>query len=213
MKNIKVAIVDDHPMVISGLCNMMENYTEIELSGKYSNGAELLAGLEKELPDVLLLDIQMPGETGIDLAPALAKKYPSMAVIALTNLNSVLYIYNMLKYGVKGYLLKTTTEDNLVKAIKCVHNGEEFIDTELQEKLNDFTSKMRREASLKATLTTREKDILKMIVNGHTTKEISEKLFLGYRTVESYRFNILMKLDANNTATLVRKAIESGLLD
>ncbi len=212
-KKIKVAIVDDHPMVISGLCNMMDSYEDIALYGKYQDGAELLAGLEQKLPDVLLLDIQMPGETGVELAPLLCRKYPTMAILALTNLNSVLYIYNMLKHGVKGYLLKTTTEDNLVKAIRQVHAGGEFVELELRQKLNDFTSKMRREASLKATLTTRERDILKMIVDGYTTKEISEKLFLGYRTVESYRFNILMKLDANNTATLVRKVIESGILD
>lgn len=155
----------------------------------------------------------MPDTTGVELAPTLAKKYPALPILALTNLDSVLYVYNMLKYGVKGYLLKSTTEDILVTAIKAVYNGHEFLEEEMKGRLEQFTSKMRREASLKATLTNREKEILKLIVHGDTTKEISEKLFIGYRTVESYRFNILMKLDAKNTTILVRKAIESGLLD
>lgn len=210
---ITVAVADDHPMVISGLCNMLEHYTDIQLTGKYKNGSELLSGIAASMPDVLLLDIQMPDTTGVELASLLNKRYPALPILALTNLDSVLYAYNMLKYGVKGYLLKSATEAMLVKAIKSVYEGHEFLEEEMKDKLEQFTSKMRRESSLKATLTNREKEILQLIVHGDTTKEISEKLCLGYRTVESYRFNILLKLEAKNTATLVRKAIESGILE
>jgi DNA-binding NarL/FixJ family response regulator len=173
----------------------------------------LLLGLSKTLPDVLLLDIQMPGQTGTELAPILLKKYAGLRILTLTNLDSVLYTYNMLKAGTMGYLLKTTSQENLIKAIETVYRGTEFLEPQMREKLNKFTAKMRRESSLKASLTTREEEILKLIVNGDTTKEISEKLHLGFRTVESYRFNILLKLDAKNTASLVRKAIETGIVD
>lgn len=212
-KIINIALADDHPMVISGLRNMLDNYPGIELKWEYPDGTQLLKGLEENLPDVLCLDIQMPGITGVELVPLILKQYADLPILALTNLDSVLYIHNMLKYGVKGYLLKTTTQETLIHAIQSVYAGKTFLEPKMQEKLDEFTAKMRREASLKATLTKREKEILKLIVNGDTTKEISEKLHLGYRTVESYRFSILMKLDAKNTAILVKKVIEQGIIE
>jgi DNA-binding NarL/FixJ family response regulator len=209
---IRIAIADDHPMVISGLHNMLATHSLIRIEGSYSDSSSLLEGLEASLPHVLLLDIQMPDISGAELVRIVLKRYPELPILMLTNLDSVLYVHNMLKHGAKGYLLKTATEDTLVTAIKCVHEGGQFLEPEIQERLNEFTAKMRREATLTATLTKREKEILRMIVNGETSKEISEKLHLGYRTVESYRFNILMKLDAKNTAVLVKKALEMGLV-
>jgi DNA-binding NarL/FixJ family response regulator len=211
--NIRVAVADDHPMVISGLINMMRQVKEITIKWKYEDGDSLLSGLEVNLPDVLLLDIQMPGaKSGVTLAADILRKYPQLRILALTNLDSVLYVYNLLQLGVKGYLLKTTKQQVLIGAIKQVHDGMEFLEDNMRIRLEEIHSKMNQEASLKASLTKRETEILRMIVNGHTTKEISEHLHLGFRTVESYRYNILLKLNANNTATLVRKALESGII-
>ncbi len=212
--NIRIAIADDHPMIIKGLENMLSHYPHLELIGRYANGAELLTDLQAgNLPDILLLDIQMPGQTGDELVPILLKKYPSLKILVLTNFESTLYLNNMLRHGVRGYLLKNTDEDILIEAIREVNNGGEFVEPTMKEKLQRLTIKMKREAGLKSSISLREKEILKCIVDGLTSEEIAEKLFLSVNTVNNYRLNMLLKLDANNTATLVKKALTLGLVD
>ena len=210
---IRIAIADDHPMIIGGLQNMLSAYPHIVLEGAYNNGAELLKGLQEKLPDVLLLDIQLPDKTGDELATIILKKYPEQKILTLTNFNSMLYVHNMLRIGVKGYILKTTDPETLIKAIEQVHEGEEFIDQAVKGKLTQYATKMKKEANLRPTLTLREKEILKLTVNGDTIQEISDKLFIGLRTVEYYRSNLLLKLEVKNMAALRKKALEMGLAE
>jgi DNA-binding NarL/FixJ family response regulator len=210
---IQIAIVDDHPMIIGGLKNMLAVYPHIRLIGAYTSGKELLQGLLQVKPDVLLLDIQLPDKTGDELAPVILKKYPEMKILVLTNINSALYIHNMFRLGISGYVLKNTDPETVINAIEHVYKGERFLDAALQDKLQQFTIRMKKEAALKPTLTLREKEVLKLTVNGATIQEISEKLFVGLRTVEYYRSNLLMKLEVKNMAALVKKALESGLVE
>lgn len=210
---IRIAIADDHPMIIGGLKNMLAAYPHILLEHAYGTGAELLKGLQQQLPDVLLLDIQLPDKTGDELATTILKKYPELKILTLTNFNSMLYVHNMLRIGVKGYILKTTDPETLIKAIKEVHNGEEFIDQAVKGKLGQYATRMKKEANLRPTLTLREKEILKLTVNGDTIQEISEKLFIGLRTVEYYRSNLLLKLEVKNMAAMIKKALELGLAE
>lgn len=209
--NINIAIADDHPMIIGGLQNMLSVYPHIRLAGSYPNGAELLEGLQRIQPEVLLLDIQLPDKTGDLLAPLILKKYPDIRILALTNLNSTLYVHNMLRMGVLGYVLKNSDPGMVIKAIETVYKGETFVDPSIREQLEQFTVRMKREAALKPTLTLREKEILRLTVNGDTIQEISEKLFIGLRTVEYYRSNLFLKLDVKNMAGLIRKALLLGL--
>ncbi len=209
--NINIAIADDHPMIIGGLQNMISVYPQITLVGTYCNGATLLEGLQQVQPDVLLLDIQLPDKTGDLLAPIILKKYPEIRILALTNLNSALYVHNMLRMGVLGYVLKNTDPGMVIKAIEAVYRKEQFIDPALKENLEQFTVRMKREAALKPALTLREKEILRLTVNGDTIQEISEKLFIGLRTVEYYRSNLFLKLDVKNMAGLIKKALLLGL--
>jgi len=211
--NITISIADDHPMVIIGLQNMLANYPNITLLDTYPDGQALLKGLQEKMPDVLLLDIQMPGQTGDELAPLIMKKYPELRILTLTNLDSALCAYNMTRHGVLGYLLKTTNQKTLIEAINAVYRGEEYIEPSMQEKMQQLAVGRTREASLKSALTPREKEVLQLIVNGITNKDISQKLHIGFRTVEYYRFNILLKLDVNNTAALVKKALRLGLAE
>jgi DNA-binding NarL/FixJ family response regulator len=211
--DIKVSIVDDHPLVINGLQNMFAHYPFITLSGTYNDGDALLEGLTKELPDVLLLDIQMPGKTGDELLPTLLKKYTGLKIIALTNFDSTLYANNMFKLGVKGYVLKSADEKVIVKAIETVYNGGSFIEEGLKEKMAQLEEKIAKSVFSKFSLTPREIDVLKHIVNGETSQEIANKLFLSLRTVENYRLNIQLKLEVKNTAMLVKKALQMGLVD
>lgn len=210
---IHIAIADDHPMIIGGLQNMLSAYPHIVLEGAYGTGAELMKGLQQQQPDVLLLDIQLPDKTGDELATTILKKYPEQKILTLTNFNSMLYVHNMLRIGVKGYILKTTDPETLIKAIEEVHKGEEFIDQAVKSKLGQYATKMKKEANLRPTLTLREKEILKLTVNGDTIQEISEKLFIGLRTVEYYRSNLLLKLEVKNMAALIKKALEMGLAE
>lgn len=211
--SIKIAITDDHPMIIGGVRNMLANYPHIQLIGTYTDGAELLEGLTKEVPDVLLLDIQLPEKTGDELTPILQKMYPDMHILMLTNFNSPIYANNMLRLGISGYLLKTAREYTMIEAIETVMKGEIFIDPALREKLDALDRKARNAVFNKVTLTPREKDILKLILQGKTSQEIVSELFLSIYTVKNYRNRILLKLDVKNMAELAGKALAMGLMD
>lgn len=210
--NIRVTITDDHPVVINGLRNMLAGYNHISLIGTYTTGAALLQGLQEQTPDILLLDIQLPDKPGDELTHLIQKKYPEVRIIALTNFNSVLHVNSMISSGAKGYLLKTTEEATLIHAIETAYKGGSFVEESLREELRDFESGVKRMATLKATLTPREKEILQLIADGLTGQEIAAKLFISFKTVEYYRYNILLKLDCSNTAILIKKAMTLGLV-
>lgn len=208
---IKVAIADDHPMIIKGLQNMLATYPHIQLIETYLNGALLLEGLTKQVPDVLLLDIQLPGKTGDELAPIILKKYPSIRILTLTNFDSTLHASNMLRQGVHGFLIKNADEAILIEAIEKVYAGETFLEESMKEKLHDLNIRITKAVSSKSTLTSREKEILQLIVDGLTSQEIAEKLFLSQNTVENSRASIMLKMDARNVAMLIKKALRTGL--
>lgn len=210
---IKVAITDDHPMIITGLQNMFAVHPHIVLTGVYTNGKELLDGLRKQQPDVLLLDIHLPDKTGDKLASIILKKYPGLRIIALTNLDSSFYIYNMVKEGVLGYLLKNADGNSIISAVEAVYKGEKYMARELKAKMEAFAQKMKSRETLRPSLTQKEKEVLQLTVQGYTLQKIAEKLFLGQRTVEYYRSNLFLKLEVSNLAELIRKALESGMMD
>jgi len=210
--NITISIADDHPMVIVGLRNMLQDFPHLEILGTYRNGAELLAGLEEQLPDILILDIQMPDQNGEELAHIIRKKYPGVKMMTLTNFDSPAYLSAMLRQGVLGYLLKTTEKETLAAAIEAVYSGKEYIEPSLKEKLDLLTSRVDRIADAKIRLTDKEKEVLSLIVEGYTDKEISAKLFLGLYTAKNYRTKLLVKMDVKNTAALIRKALQLGLV-
>jgi len=210
--SIQVAIADDHPLIMQGMQMLLSRHPHIILVGAFGSGTELLHGLERMAPDVLLLDIQLPDKSGDELAPAILKMHPGIRILMLTNFNSPLYVHNALRNGVHGYLLKTTEEDTLISAIETVHNGGMFIEASLREKMEqEIPRKNKRIFTTKSILTSRETEILQLIVNGHTDPEIAQQLFLSLHTVKRYRINILLKLDVKNTAALVKKALQLGL--
>jgi DNA-binding NarL/FixJ family response regulator len=201
---IKVAITDDHPMIITGLQNMFAVHPHIVLTGVYTNGKELLDGLR---------NIHLPDKTGDKLASMILKKYPGLRIIALTNLDSSFYIYNMVKDGVLGYLLKNADGNSIISAVEAVYKGEKYMARELKAKMEAFAQKMKSRETLRPTLTQKEKEVLQLTVQGYTLQKIAEKLFLGQRTVEYYRSNLFLKLEVSNLAELIRKALESGMMD
>lgn len=210
---IKVSIADDHPIVIDGLTRILSKHPRMMLLATYKDGGELLDGLAKTTPDVLLLDLQMPVHTGDELLPKLRRQYPDMRIIVLTNYDSALYANNMFKRGASGYLLKTVDHDKLIAAIDQVYVMGAFVDDEMKERIRNMDIRQRNAGFSISSLTPREREIIQLIVDGYSTSQIAEKLFLGSGTVKNYRSSIILKLDADNTATLVKKALQSGLAE
>lgn len=211
MEIIHVIVTDDHPMVTQGLQFMFSNYPHIRLCGVYHKAGDLLEGLVATLPDVLLLDIQLPDTPGDELLPKILQLYPELKVLVVTNFDSPMYANKMLWLGAAGYLLKTADEAELIKAIEVIAAGGRYIEKKLEDKIQQGSYRAKRSYSTRSSLTVREKEILQLIVDGRTDQEIADQLFLGLRTVKYYRKMLILKLDVSNTASLVAKALKMGL--
>ncbi len=208
----KIAITDDHIMVLKGIESLLENTKEVEVVATYNNAQETLDGLKKDNPDVLLLDINLPDINGIDLSKQLLKQYPELKIIALTNFEDVSFVKRMLKNGVHGYLLKNTDKIELIEAFKTVLSGNLYIQKSINDKLLNQMSSKPTNNGLNIKLTRREHDVLVGISEELTTQQISEKLFISPKTVETHRMNIMSKLGAKNSVGIIKIAIEKELL-
>jgi DNA-binding NarL/FixJ family response regulator len=205
---IRIAIADDHSLVINGLQKIFSTSTEVEIIGTFSNGDQLLAGLQIQQPDVLLLDIQMPGKNGIELAGIVHKQYPEIKMIALTNVEIIYQVRKMMKQGCMGYLLKDVDADTLFSAIQQVYNGE----TVVHEKIKTDLTNSLLSSNQPQQITRREIEVLQLIAQELTTAQIAEKLFISFATVENHRNRMLQKLGVKNTAGLIKKGMEQGLI-
>ncbi len=209
---IDVTILDDHTMVLKGIETMLKNNDSIHLQNTFSRGKDLMASLKENQPMVLLLDINLPFDNGINLCKQISKEYPQIKIIGLSNYSETSFVKNMMRNGAKGYLLKNTTKEELIEAIKKVNSGEIFLPEVLQKKLlNESFGKSN--SSFIPKLTRREKEILQCISDEFTNGEIAEKLFISIKTVESHRNNLLQKFGVRNTAGLIKEAFTKGLLE
>ena len=209
---IRVSIADDHPLIINGLTQIMKSCDDIEIISTYPDGQELLTGLQSVQPDVLLLDLHMPNGSGEEVAPVISAKYKQIKIIALTNQDNTYYVKTMMKYGTAGYVLKTSGADTIINAIRTVMKDETFIDPLLKEKLVQETIHGEDETPV-PQLTRREKEVLQLIASNFSSQEIADQLYLSKRTIDNHRINLLVKLDVKNSATLIKKAIQLGLLN
>ncbi len=211
---IKVVITDDHPLVITGLKNVISSAQHIECIGCYTTGQELLSALEVTQPDVLLLDMQLPDISGSELAGKVLKMYPAVRIIILTSMEATHHVEDMMQMGCMGYLLKSTTDHSrLIQAIEKAYNGEHFLDDALSKQLlTNIIRKKKQSEDLGSVLTRREKEVLQLITDEFTNHEIAEHLSISIRTIECHRLSLLNKLQVKNTAGLVKKAIEMRLL-
>lgn len=202
---IRVFIVDDHPMVIEGMRTMLQQLPDIQVCGFAMNATSCLGYFVNQTADVVLLDINLPDENGIEVCRALLKKKPSLKIVALTNFDQLTYLQSMRDAGAKGYLLKNASQEELEKTIQLVYNGQEYWlgKESVKESLNDHN---------KLLLTRRELEVLRLIAEGLTNHEIAEKLFVSDSTVDSHRKNLIVKLQVKNTAALVRAAYENKII-
>lgn len=201
----RVFIVDDHPMVIEGMRSMLQQLPDIEVCGHAMNAASCLGFFVKNSADVVLLDINLPDQNGIEVCKALLKRNPELKIIALTNFDQLTYLQNMKEAGAKGYLLKNASFDEIEKALKAVCDGKEYWlgKDSIKESMSDHNEML---------LTRREIEVLKLITEGLTNHEIAEKLFISDSTVDSHRKSLISKLQVKNTAALVRVALENKII-
>ncbi len=213
-RTINVSIIDDHPIVITGIEKVLAQYSHISLTGCYQDGTSLLKDLEIKQPDVLLLDIQMPDINGEQLAMIIQQKYPHVNILVLTGFDTIIYVRSMMQKGCKGYMLKNTDQQTLIRAIETVAKGEQYIEPVIEKELVNSMLKINTspKTPLIPKLTDREREVLRLIVDECTSNEIAERLFLGQRTVEKYRLQLLQKLQVKNTAGLVKVALKMNLL-
>lgn len=211
--SINIAIVDDHPMVLAGLQQLLMSFNNICVSNTYSCGKELLKGLKETRPDVLLLDIRLPDIGGEELAATIVQHYPGVHILVITTMDTAQQIKSMLKAGCLGYLLKNADRETLIEAIETVYKGRQYISAQLKEVLFQDMLDERNNQNPRPLLTRRETEILQLIARENTSHDIAQHLFLSLRTVENHRKSLLQKFGVKNMVGLIRKSIEYGLLD
>jgi DNA-binding NarL/FixJ family response regulator len=202
---ITVAIIDDHKVLVGGLNKLIDDSNIARVIGIGYSAKDCRNLLARGLPDVLLLDIELPDGNGVDLCAELTKSYPELKILALTGYGEYPVVRRMLESGAKGYILKNAMAEEMYEGIEAVAAGETFLCHEV-----DVMLKQKRSDAL--WLSPNEQRLLKLIVEGYTNPEIADKLCLGIKTVKSYRQNLLVKLGAKNTAVLVGMAIEKKLV-
>ncbi|MCG8386516.1 MAG: response regulator transcription factor [Cytophagales bacterium] len=211
-EKIKVVLADDHSVVRKGIKMLISGDESIEILGEAASGTEALQMVKSMGPNIIITDISMPGMSGIELAEKIKTEYPSTKVLVLSTHNDEEYILRSFEAGALGYLPKDTEEDEFLAAIKTVADGDVYYTNEVSNILTKSLIKQKRSFDDTRDLTEREKEILKLIVEGLSNKEIGDKLFISVRTVDTHRRNIMDKIEAKNTAELVRKAIEDKLI-
>ena len=204
---IKVFIVDDHYMVIEGIRSLLQNEKNIEWLGHATSAASCHAFLRQEQPDVILMDINLPDQSGIDLCRDVKEKYPAVLILGLSTFNQQSFIEKMLAHGASGYVLKNATQQELMEGIETVIKGKQYLsfDAALALRKPDTGDSL-------PVLTRREKEVLGLIAEGMTNNEIAQQLFISSTTVDTHRKNLLTKFDAKNTASLIRMAAQMQII-
>jgi DNA-binding NarL/FixJ family response regulator len=213
MNVIRVLIVDDHPIVRQGVRSVLANHADIQVVGEADSASTLFAIVDSLKPDVVLLDIRMPGQNGIDVTQRLKHDYPDLRVIILTTYDDDEYLFGALRAGAEGYLLKSASQEILADSIRQVGRGERLLSPNLVGKvMREFKDLAKGKARADSGLTDQELEVLRMIAAGATNKEIAEKLFWSEVTVKRKVQDILEKMGVANRAQAVAEAGKRGLL-
>ena len=213
---IRVMIADDHNMFVEGIESILEGHDNIQVVSKCYTGLEVFEKINLAKPDVILLDINLPGMNGLEVCQKLSKEYPEVKVLALSMHNEESFVTEILKYGAQGYILKNTGKKELISAIETINNGQSYFSEEVTETIMKSLVNQRagnkKSTTLAPKISRREKDVLDLIIKEYTTQEIADTLFISLKTVESHRRSLLTKLSVRNTAGLVRVALENHLV-
>lgn len=214
-KVVRLLLVDDHPIIRSGLRMLFQAEPSLTIVGEADSGAAGIAMVEQLHPDVVIMDVAMPGMNGIEATRRIKAVSPETTVLALTMHEDEQYFFEMLNAGASGYIPKRAAPDDLVSAIKVVAKGNVFLYASLARFLiRDMADRAEAEPQTgEDVLTAREREVLTLIADGYTNREIADTLVISVKTVERHRENIMAKLDIHNRVELVRYAIKKGMID
>ncbi len=206
---IRVLLVDDHPIVRNGIRSLMSRRRDIDIVGESEDGDSAVSMASQLDPDVVILDIGLPQISGFEVARVMLGQNPDMRIIILTVYDNREYVIEALRIGAAGYLVKNCPSEDLVKAIRAVHQGDLFFPHEGSSEKTQWTD--HGVSPVDTELTEREREVVGFIAEGYTNRRIADELRLGVRTVESHRENIMKKLKIHSVAGLTRYAIARGL--
>ena len=213
---IRVLLADDHTILRAGLKMMLNAQRDIEVIGEASDGRQAVAEAQRLLPDVILMDITMPDCNGIEATRQVKRLLPDVRVLVLTMHENEEYLFQMLRAGASGYMLKEAADTELISAIRVVSSGRFYLSPSAQSMMvSDYLQRVRtgEERDSYSALTEREREILKLVAEGFTNNQIGEQLFISPKTVDTHRTHIMDKLNLHSRAELVKYAMRRGLLE
>lgn len=212
---IRVVVADDHGVVREGIRHILESDPDFDVVAEASNGAEAIRAVTEHRPDIAVLDVSMPGQTGLEVAGVLREQAPETRLLFLSMYDNPEYVLEAVRSGASGYLLKDSAATDLLQAVRAVHGGEAFFSPAVARRLSDAVrgemDQAHRRTAL-ASLTGRERDVLVGVAKGLTNKEIAAELGISHRTVETHRESLMRKLNIRTVAGLTKLALEEGLV-
>jgi len=213
---IRLLLADDHAILRSGLRLLLSEQPDMEVVGEAADGEEAIEKTRELNPDILLLDITMPGVGGLEVLERIKKECPQVRVVVLTMHADESYMERVMASGGSGYVLKKAADTELITAIRAVHQGGVYLHPSmtraLVNQLQRRSAAEERQSRLESKLSEREREVLKLIAEGYTNKEIADMIFLSVKTVETHKAHIMDKLELRSRAELVRYALDNGLL-
>jgi two-component system response regulator NreC len=212
MGKTSILVVDDHAVLREGVRALLSLYDDIEVVGEASEGKEAIRKVQEFMPDVVIMDIAMPGMDGLEATRRIRKKYPKIKVLVLTQHDNKEYILSVIKAGASGYVPKRALGSELVSAIRAVQEGDSFLYPSAATALIEDYLQQNKDRDPFDQLTAREREIFKLIAEGHTSREIADMLFLSLRTVQGHRLRIIEKLNVRNRTELIKYAMRKGLV-
>ena len=215
MNPIRILLADDHTVIRRGLRALLERQNGFAVVAEAADGREAVESAAAVGPDVAVIDIGMPNMNGIEAARRITEKRPETAVVILSMHADESYVLRALKSGARGYLLKDSPEDDLINAIRAVHNGKAFFSPEISKMLAEDYMRQMRQRGVEDSyelLTRREREILQMLGEGNSNKDVATKLNLSLHTVETHRGNVLEKLNLHSTAEMILYAVRKGIV-
>jgi len=215
MQKISVLVVDDHTIVRDGICALLALAADIEVVGEAENGREALEKVKQLVPDVVLMDIAMPIMGGLEATRRIHKEFPETKVLVLTQYDEKEYIFPIIEAGAQGFISKTAASSELASGIRAVHHGASFLSPIAAKVfIEDFQlgAPTRGKQDPYHQLTEREREVLKLVAEGYTTREIADILVVSPKTVEGHKTNLMDKLDIHNKTDLIKYAIRKGII-
>jgi two-component system response regulator NreC len=211
----RILIVENHTLLRAGLKMLLSQDASLEVIGETDNGRDAIQMASKLMPHLILMDLNMPGMNGIEATRDIKMRFPQIRVLVLTIHKTEEYIHESLKAGADGYLLKDATHNELTVAIRSILSGKTYLSPDISERIINGYLNPNSSSSVTSpwdTLTYREREVLKLVAEGHPNKHIAEYLSLSVKTVEKHRSNLMKKLNLHNASTLTAYAIEKGLV-